>query len=392
MTVTPPDADGNWLVIVIVNLFSKYVALYPASKHDATTLATALFQYFCTYGLCDLIVSDPGSDLMSEVVNSLHTWFGIRHRFSLIARHQSNGVEGSNKIILKHLRAMVFDERIANQWSKPTVLPLIQFMMNCEDVSSESGIVPLHAHFGNIDDIYHRLPSDTQIPLIQNLFVRTLADNLKAVRSASALFKRELAQTRSAETPALQQNSFKPGDFVLKRQIPRPSKLYFEYLRPFLVLSQVKNDVQVRNLVYDSIHTFFVEDLKLFHGTLDQAVDAARRDTDQFAIESVVMYRGDPLQRTTTSFLVHFADGDKVWLPWSMDISSTQAFETFCLSRSELYLLLYSAKEAKRIYAAINKQPITEVKPGDVAYVDLRWYGYDWYSGLGLPNHDTLST
>jgi hypothetical protein len=85
LTVTPPDEDGNWLVIVIVNLFSKYVALFPASKHDASTLATALFQYFCTYGLCDLIVSDPGSDLMSDVVTSLHEWFGIRHRFSPMA-------------------------------------------------------------------------------------------------------------------------------------------------------------------------------------------------------------------------------------------------------------------------------------------------------------------
>jgi hypothetical protein len=261
--------------------------------------------------------------------------------------------------------------------------------MNCEDISSESGIVPLHAHFGNIDEIYHQLPSDTKIPLIQNLFVRTLADNLKAVRSASATFQAQLAQTRSNEAPAITQNAFKPGDFVLKRQTPRPSKLYFEYLGPFLVLSQVKNDVQVRNLVYDSIHSFFVEDLKLFHGSLEQAIDAARRDNDQYAIESVITYRGDPLQRTTTSFLVHFVDGDKVWLPWSMDISSTQAFEIFCQSRPELYLLLYSSKEAKRMYAAINKQSISEVGPGDVAYVDLRWYGYDWYSGLGLPHYDT---
>jgi hypothetical protein len=131
--------------------------------------------------------------------------------------------------------------------------------------------------------------------------------------------------------------------------------------------------------VYDSIHSFFAKDLKLFHGSPEQAVDAARRDNDQYAI-AVVTYRGEPLQRTSTSFLVHFVDCDKVWLPWSMDISSTQAFECFCQTRSELYLLLYSAKEAKRIYAAINKQPISEVKPGDVAYADLRWYGYDWYS------------
>jgi hypothetical protein len=72
---------------------------------------------------------------------------------------------------------------------------------------------------------------------------------------------------------------------------------------------------KVRNLVYDGIHTFFVEDLKLFHGSAEQAMDAARRDTDQYAIEMVVTYRGVPLQRTSTSFMVHFVDGDKVWLP-----------------------------------------------------------------------------
>lgn len=206
-------------------MFSKYVALYPASKHDASTLATCLFQYFCTYGLCDLIVSDPSSDLISDVIKSLHEWLGIRHRFSLVARHQSNGVKGSNKIVLKHLRALVYDQKIAKHWSKATVLPLIQLMMNCEDISSESGIVTLHAHFGNADKIYHRLPSDTQIPLIQDLFVRTLAKNLKTIRAASALFQRQLADIRSAETPAIIQHSFKPGDFVLKRQLPRPSNL-----------------------------------------------------------------------------------------------------------------------------------------------------------------------
>ncbi len=46
--------------------------LYPLKTHDAISLATALFQYFCTYGICERIVTDPGSDLTSEVVRHLH--------------------------------------------------------------------------------------------------------------------------------------------------------------------------------------------------------------------------------------------------------------------------------------------------------------------------------
>ncbi len=96
----------------------------------------------------------------------------------------------------------------------------------------------------------------------------SLSELLQTTSKRSALlrpcFKRRLLILALLK---LQQS---PGDFVLKHQLPRPSKLYLEYLEPFLVfwvLSQVKNDVQARNLVYDSIHIFFVEDLKLFHGS-----------------------------------------------------------------------------------------------------------------------------
>ena len=80
-----------------------------------------------------------------------------------------------------------------------------------------------------------------------------------------------------------------------------------------------------------------------------------------------------------------------VWLPWSADISETTQFETFCQHRSELYLLLYSASQASKLKAAINRMPISDVTPGDLVYVDLRFYGSDWYMSLCLPDSDTTT-
>ena len=90
LTVTPADEFGNCNLIVVVEHFTKYVSLYPAVDYTALTLATTLFKHICTFGLFDELWSDPGSDLMSDVIKHLNEWLGIRHVVSLVDRHQSN--------------------------------------------------------------------------------------------------------------------------------------------------------------------------------------------------------------------------------------------------------------------------------------------------------------
>ena len=111
LAITPADEDGNCMAVVIVELKTKHVAIYPGKEYDQVTAATALFQYMRTFGLHDEIISDPGSQFLSDTVQQLNAWFGIRHRVSLVDVHESNGVERTNGEILRHLRALVNDER-----------------------------------------------------------------------------------------------------------------------------------------------------------------------------------------------------------------------------------------------------------------------------------------
>jgi hypothetical protein len=194
---------------------------------------------------------------------------------------------------------------------------------------------------------------------------------------------------RSDELPSGLHTQFQPGDFVLKRLEHRPSKLMFQLSGPFKVVKQNKNDVEVRSLVYDNILTFNLDHLKIFVGTEAEAKAMALLDKNQYLIKEVQAYRGDPVTRTTCTFLVWFEDNDLVWLPFSTDISNTMQFEIFCNTRPELYILLYSQLEANKMMAALNRSPISEVKPGDTVYVDLRFYGAGWYNALHLPDSDT---
>ena len=65
----------------------------------------------------DALASDPSSVFMSDVIAQLNKWLGITHKVSLIDRHESNGCEATSREILRHLKCLVADERIMDNWS-----------------------------------------------------------------------------------------------------------------------------------------------------------------------------------------------------------------------------------------------------------------------------------
>ena len=141
-----------------------------------------------------------------------------------------------------------------------------------------------------------------------------------------------------------------------------------------------------RNLVYGNVRDYHVERLKPFFGSREDAVDLAKRDTDQFDVDRIVAYKGDPETRTTMEFFVSFKSGDSVWLPYSQDIFQMVQFEEFCNNTPGLYFLQYSHSVAETRKKLVNKQPITSLQPGETIYVDIRTWGEVWYQTLGLPD------
>jgi len=388
LEISPRDKFGNLYLDVIVNHFTKLVKCYPKGDKGAVSSATSLFQYMCSYGLFDVIISDPGSDFKSEVFGHLVRWFGLNHFFSLVDRHESNGVEGSNKQILRHIRALVGDERVKDEWSAPTILPIVEYLVNSYD-SSETGIVPLQATFGSQDAVYLQLPESADPKVLTHSYVLLLDANLKHLREVSKAFQDQLVAERIAETPVEIQNKFQRGDFVfyqIDTDKPRPNKLAPEFLGPFEVIVQVKNDVEVRDLIYGHTKFFPVDRLKPFIGTKEAAFALAQRDADQYLVNKVLAYRGNPKVRTTMEFEILFADGSVVWLPYTQDIFQMEQYAAFCMDTPGLYFLQYTVKVAQQAIQQLNKQPITLRQPGDVIYVDIRTFGEEWYQASNLPD------
>jgi hypothetical protein len=394
LAISPPDADGNKVLIVIVNLFDKFVDLSAHKDYSAETVALALFKHICDYGLFDGLASDPGSAFMSEVMQHLLKWIGMKHRVSLVDVHTSNGVEPTNREILRHLKALIYEERLLTQWSKPSVLPLIKFIINSH-VSSQTGYPPYQLRFGDRDMLYLKLPEDGTLPQKAGIFLQELNENLATLRAASFKYQQQLLEDAlSAGPPIEEQNLYQPGDFVLLDDALsdiRSDKLLPRYKGPYEVVSHSKNDVLCRNLIHGNLNTLPVNRLRLFYGSLEEAKKAAQLDSDQYEVNKIVAYRGDPDQRTTMEFEVHFADGEIQWVTWSQDLFQSIPYEDFCRSKPELSPLLFTSTEASLIRVALNKTPITEIQIGDTVFVDLRYYSAEWYSKLQLPDWEHRS-
>lgn len=388
----PEDKNGNANLVVLVNHFTKHVYAYATPAHPTMIMiARALFSYYTTFGKFDVLASDPGSDIMGEVVAQVNKWLGIEHRVSLVDRHTSNGVEGSNGQILRHLRCLCADERVNEQWSDPEHLQWVFHIIN-DSVSSESGLKPYHATFGDQSATYLTMPPDLPEPERAHEYVRRLNENLQLLKQISSEHQRKVQEERlKVNREDARKNRYEPGDFILEVHNPgrhRDNKLRMKFNGPYEVIEQIKNDITVKDLLtgMQRPRQLRAEMCKPFYGTPVEARDMAMQDKSQYAVDRILGYKGDIWKRTSMYFLVRFTDGDEVWLPNTDDLWTTEAYERYAQSNPELHHLTLDASFVPAYRARINKSAITEVEPGDTIYYwDIRSYGEGWFQGLELP-------
>ena len=391
LTISPADKAGNRYVIVLVNLFTKRVSLYPVPNKDMITLARVLFKHMVTFGVVDELCSDPGSDFTSGLVEQLNAWFGIHHKLALVDRHTSSGVEQPNNLVLRHVKGIIYDERLRDVWSEPECLSWVEFVLN-GTVNSETGITAYAAHFGTAAETYSRLPSGLSPTAQSHELLRLLDSNLKTVLAVSSDFQRKLIEERLSANPPVP-NQYQPGDRILMRteKMQRPDKLTPPNLGPYNVIRHTKNDIEVRHTHRTKLEVLQAEKVFPFWGSREDAERVAANDDNEYAVERVLSYRGDPEKRTTCTFKVLYTDGDVVDdLPWSENLSTNEKYREFIAANPACYPLNFSTAELVIEKARLKALNVSAVV-GQRCFVDIRGFGAQWYAGCALPDRDTVT-
>ena len=160
----PPDQDGNTYIIVIIDRFSRWIELIPAKDATSFSAATALLQHTGRFGAPSHLLSDGGSQYVNELIKELITLIGgsqfvnsiiseflelmgTDHHITLAYSKQENGiVERSNKEILRHLKAIIYEKDILTKWSR--YLPMVQRIIN-STISTSLGVSPAQIIYGD---------------------------------------------------------------------------------------------------------------------------------------------------------------------------------------------------------------------------------------------------
>ena len=321
----PTDEDKNAYILVLIDCFSRFVELYAIPSTEARPCAKCLINFTGRYGAPEYLLSDRGSQFVNQTIKEMLRIMGTQQMLSLAYSKQENAiVERANKEIMRHLRGIVFDTRIKNEWS--LVLPLVQRIMNSHPHDS-IGVAPAQIIFGNSIQLDRGIlfrgdHIDITNPNVLTPTIKQYLDKLLSVQSKTSACAqhhqyetdqarlRAVAKKGKGETPTV----FPVNSYVLLQyhsglgNHQGPTKLHTRWQGPFRVIKSRGSQYTLQNLVTlrESVH--HIQELAPFHwnAELVDPKEVAWRDQDRFQVESIISHQGDMRRVSTLTFRVRW--------------------------------------------------------------------------------------
>jgi RNase H-like domain found in reverse transcriptase/Integrase zinc binding domain/Integrase core domain len=257
-------SNGHCYLLLIKDDFSGFVKLIPSKAADSTTVVHSLAEWFSSFGVASIWVSDQGSHFKNHLVQGLSDILRTRHHFTTAYTPWSNGtVERLCREVLRAVRALLAELRLSfTEW--PKVVMLFQAVVNHTPSKHRGGVAPVTAFTG--------LPPTTPLLAVMNSqstssqtleFVRakqlinvdqtqaSLEAVHKTVRDSTSSNRASARRTKNSPSHVTAPN-FSTGDYVLvaKREFASGEKLTVRWRGPRRILQPLSDLV------------FLVEDLR----------------------------------------------------------------------------------------------------------------------------------
>ena len=312
----PLSTRGCKYILVITDLFSKWVEAFPLAATDSETLASVLVdEVVCRYGVPGSLHSDQGANLNSQVITALCKLLGINKTRTTAYHPQGNGqVERFNRTLEAILSKVVAD----NQKDWDIHIPKALFAYRTA-LHESSGYSPFRVNFGRspilpIDIVVGRPPrpegstGDANVPQ----YVEELSTSLRKIFSdvKSHLDKAHERSKKRYDKDA-RGETFAVGDqvwlYVPAVKRGRTKKLASFWRGPYTVIDRLNAAVDYRIQLVGSTKTLIVHRnrLKRCYGLPKNTTKESRqKDSNLKAVHTRSVPEKDPVSTDDDSPVV----------------------------------------------------------------------------------------
>jgi hypothetical protein len=120
----PPCPNGNRFILTVMYCATHFLEAIPLKEHTAPEVAKALISVFSRFGFCEEILSDQGSEFMSELMKIFLRDFNISHITATAQHPQTVGsIERFHRVLKDMLTALT--EQYTDAWDE--CLPWVLF-------------------------------------------------------------------------------------------------------------------------------------------------------------------------------------------------------------------------------------------------------------------------
>ena len=348
----PEDDKGNKYAIVIIDSFSRFLAVYPTPNDDAIAAAKALLQHMGTFLVtpCEL-KSDRGSAFVSNVITQFLDLVGTDRIETLAYSHQENSiVERANKEVNRWLRDCLYVKRKQKgEWS--SMIPFVTRIHNATLIStlgcSPSDIIFGHAVTGDPRIFLPRTPTIDEE--IDTFLARRLEDQEMAIASAQSMQRKHHVEHMGSKP--MHETEYAVDSYVLlawpvdRLNLRRPTKLDSIYRGPYKVLKVDNGVYTLLDLVSGkSLPPKGVHALKPFDydpARTDPVAIALKDYPEHFLVQEIVDFRGSWTRRSTLTFKVRwvgYAEAYDTWETWEF-LRDNEALHRYLIRKNRRDLI-----------------------------------------------------
>ena len=203
----PCSRDGYRYVLVVTDMFSKLVEVFPLRRQTAVDIADCLLQVMCRYGVMCSLLTDQGRNFESKLMQEICKKLGVTKLRTSVYRPCCNGVTERFNRTLCEMLSHFADDR---DW--PALLPLLAAAYNTSKHST-TGLTPFELVHGSTARTLLKAEFDTPADMPQvrhSQFLQQLKEKLAKMKKAAAdrISKEQASRTDVAEPV------FKAGELV----------------------------------------------------------------------------------------------------------------------------------------------------------------------------------